>query len=294
MNRARLYGKKATQKQITDEIYSLITGNGSRPYPLSITDTARLLGVSRQTIYQHIKKMKGEKSIQISSGRLVIPKENPESKFFRFNSCNPIASDSLVSEWIDDLLTRKGGLPVVSWRTRLGSVESVCNTCKILPKRLIVSQKHTEMILRQYIKMYRQGNATRDNRGVKPPSDVTNVTYHKVQGVRDFCRYHGMVWPRGTTGIMSQKVPNHGKYSDIRLTDEELTKADYFIKEIFVIFVKCKHLLAFLGTTSITKRIFVKVDTCLYTLCQLLGTKRTEILILKIIKVGFPLETNFL
>jgi hypothetical protein len=81
--------------------------------------------------------------------------------------------------------------------------------------------------------MYRQGNATRDNRGVKPPSDVTNVTYCKVQGVRDFCRYHGMVWPRGTTGIMSQKVPNHGKYSDIRLTDEELNKADYFIKERF-------------------------------------------------------------
>jgi len=105
MNRARLYGKKATQEQITDEIYSLITGNGSRPYPLSIIDTARLLGVSRQTIYQHIKKMKGEKSIQISSGKLVIPKENPESKFFRFNSCNPITSDPLVSEWIDDLLT---------------------------------------------------------------------------------------------------------------------------------------------------------------------------------------------
>jgi len=32
---------------------------------------------------------------------------------------------------------------------------------------------------------------------------------------------------------MSQKVPNHGKYSDIRLTDEELNKADDFIKEKF-------------------------------------------------------------
>jgi len=30
---------------------------------------------------------------------------------------------------------------------------------------------------------------------------------------------------------MSQKVPGHGKYADIRFTDEEFSKADSFIKE---------------------------------------------------------------
>ena len=230
----KLHGCKSTEEQITNEIYNLITGKGSRPYPLSVTETAKMLGVSRETIYQYIRKMKGDKSIQkTSSGKLLLPKESLESKFYRFSSSNPITSDSLVSEWIDDLLTRKGGLPVRSWKTRLGSLESVCNTCKIPPKNLIISEKNTEMILREYAKMYRQGNASRDNRGISPPSDISNVIYCKVQGVRDFCRYYGMNWPRGTSGIMSQKVPNHGKYSDIRLTDKELKKADDFIKEKF-------------------------------------------------------------
>jgi hypothetical protein len=40
-----------------------------------------------------------------------------------------------------------------------------------------------------------------------------------------------MTWKRGTGGVMSQKVPNYGKYADIRLTDAELEKADRFIKE---------------------------------------------------------------
>jgi len=143
----KLYGHKSTEEQIANEIYGLITGKGSRPHPLSITETAKTLGVSRDTIYRYIKKMKGDKPIQISSGRLVLPKESLESKFYRFSSSNPIASDSLVSKWID-LLTRKGGLPVRSWKTRLRSLESVCNTCKIPPKNLIISEKNTEMILR--------------------------------------------------------------------------------------------------------------------------------------------------
>ncbi|MEX0861220.1 helix-turn-helix domain-containing protein [Nitrosopumilus sp.] len=230
----KIHGHKSTEEQITNEIHSLITGKGSRPYPLSVTETAKTLGVSRETIYQYIRKMKGSQAIQkTSSGKLLLPKESLESKFFRFSLSNPIASDPLVSEWIDDLTTRKGGLPVSSWRIRLGSLESVCNTCKIPPKNLIISEKNTEMILRQYAKMYRQGNASRDKRGARAPSDIRNVVYCKVQGVRDFCRYYGMNWPRGTRGIMSQKVPNHGKYSDIRLTEEELKKADEYIKEQF-------------------------------------------------------------
>ena len=32
---------------------------------------------------------------------------------------------------------------------------------------------------------------------------------------------------------MSQKVPNHGLYADLRLTEPELVQANYFIKEQF-------------------------------------------------------------
>jgi len=108
--RIRLGGKRASEEQIIDEIYNLITGKGSRPYPIPITETARLLGVSRETVYQYIKKMKGDHAIKrTSTGNLVLPKETSESKFHRYSLLNPIKSDKLVVDWIDDLLTRKGG-----------------------------------------------------------------------------------------------------------------------------------------------------------------------------------------
>jgi hypothetical protein len=78
--------------------------------------------------------------------------------------------------------------------------------------------------------MYRQGNAVMDMRFAKNSDDIKSVTYRRVQGVRDFCRFYGMSWPRGSSGIMSQKIPNHAKYSDIRLTSEELEMADDYIK----------------------------------------------------------------
>jgi Mn-dependent DtxR family transcriptional regulator len=230
--RIRLGGKRASEEQIIDEIYNLITGKGSRPYPIPITETARLLGVSRETVYQYIKKMKGDHAIKrTSTGKLVLPKETSESKFHRYSLLNPIKSDKLVVDWIDDLLTRKGGEAVVSWRARVSAVESVCNTCKIPPKKLLTSEKHTEEILRQYVKMYRQGKAVMEMRFAKNSDDIKSVTYRRVQGVRDFCRFYGMSWPRGSSGIMSQKIPNHAKYSDIRLTNDELEMANDYIKK---------------------------------------------------------------
>lgn len=87
----RIHGCESTEEQITNEIYKLITSKGSRPYPLSITETAKTLGVSCQTIYQYIRKMKGNKLIQkTSSGKLLLPKESMESKFYRFRSSNLI------------------------------------------------------------------------------------------------------------------------------------------------------------------------------------------------------------
>lgn len=34
-----------------------------QPYPLTVTETAKVLGVSRNTIYRYVKKMKEEKKI---------------------------------------------------------------------------------------------------------------------------------------------------------------------------------------------------------------------------------------
>ncbi len=226
----RLQKKRATEDQIINEIYNLLHGTGNRPYPLTVTETAKVLGVSRDTIYRYVKKMKGESKILKTKDRLVLPKLPEDTKFRQFNKNHPITGDPLVTEWIDDLLTRKGGSPLKNWDRRICCLETVCNTCKVEPQDLIVSHRRTEKIMRTFAKFYTSGNAIQSKSGSKPTGLNTGI-YARVQAVRDFCMFYNLFWQKGVTGIMSQKVLGHGKYSDIRLTDDELQRADEYIKE---------------------------------------------------------------
>lgn len=227
----RIHGKRLSEEQIANEIFNLISGEGPRPYPLTPTEVAKILGISRDTVYRYIKKLQGEKKIlKLNSGKLLLPKQTEESKFKRFNSSHPITGDPLVADWMDDLVTRKNGAPIVKWRDRIRGLESVCNTCKVNPQDLIVSTKKTERIMRTFAKFYQQGTVFRSKAGAPSKGFRTGI-YRRVQAVRDFCSFYDLTWRRGVNGIMSQKVPEHGKYGDIRLTASELEQADTFIKE---------------------------------------------------------------
>ena len=62
-----------------------------------------MLGVTRGTIYNYIKRMKGlSKS---NTGRFLLPKIPSEKKFRQFNKDCPITSEPLVAEWIEVLKT---------------------------------------------------------------------------------------------------------------------------------------------------------------------------------------------
>lgn len=132
---------------------------------------------------------------------------------------------------MDDLLTRRQGLPLKVWKTRLRSVETICNTCKVSPYDLTIYKKKTEKIMRTFAKHFQNGDIVCPNSGRGNSLGMNTTVYAKVQAVRDFCSFYDITWRKGVTGIMSQKTPQHGKYADIRLTSEELDVADKFIKE---------------------------------------------------------------
>lgn len=231
----RLYGKSATEEEIAKEVSRLLLGDPDRRQPpTSVTETARMLGYTRATIYEYVKKAVTKyHTLEYKDGRISLPENSKELASFRqFGKNHDIVNDPLVSDWKQDLLTRKNGEPVSSWKARILSLESVCNTCMVNPRDLVISQRHTEKILRNYAELYREGRVVKRPAGRRKISDdIRNIIYQKVQGVRDFCGFHGLIWKRGVGGIMSQKVPNHAKYADKRLTDEELEQADRFIKE---------------------------------------------------------------
>ncbi len=228
----RLYGRRATKEQIMKEVVCLLLGN-EKEDPLTVTDTARTLGYNRDTIYDYISMAVNAGFLKYNKGKLAIPTNQKSSAlaFKRFNKIHPIIHESIVSEWVQDLLTRKQGEPLATWKTRLRALESVCNTCHIHPKDLLVSQKQTEKVLKNYVQLYLEGRADRDTRGMKPPAEIKHVVYQRAQAIRDFCGFYEITWRRGTKGVMSQAVPNSGRYADIRLTDSELEEADRFIKE---------------------------------------------------------------
>ena len=59
-------------------------------------------------IKEILKRMKLEKT---QTGRLVLPKIPQGKRFEQFNKRHTITSDPLVTEWMEDLMTRKGGDP---------------------------------------------------------------------------------------------------------------------------------------------------------------------------------------
>ena len=146
-----------------------------------------------------------------------------------FNKAHGITADPLIGEWIEDLITRKGGEPLKKWKSRVTAVESVCKVCDVKPADLLVSKRNTEKILREFAQISQQKDI-RNPYGEKIHG-VKYIVYTRVQGVRDFCGFHGMIWRRGVGGIMSQRAVGHGMFADIRFTKEELEKADSFIKE---------------------------------------------------------------
>lgn len=226
----RIDGKRVERKTLAKEIFSLLKGTSERrPYPVTVTDVSKILGISRETIYVYIRNFRDESLPMTEDGRLCIPKSQ-DHIFRQFNKFHKITTDPLVSEWFEDLITRKSGNPLASWRNRLLNLENVCNVCRVAPSDLLVSNKNTEKILRQYVQQYRQDQEN----GTRPKNsnhDVSAVVYHKAQAIRDFCGFHGMIWKRGVRGVMSQRVPNHGLYSDIRLSPQDFEDADRFIKE---------------------------------------------------------------
>ncbi len=230
--RVRIDGRRTTREALTQEITSLFLGTSPRrPYPLSVTEIAKTLGISRETTYLYLKRAK-DQIPRAKNGR-ICPPRSEDWEFRNFNKMHDITKDPLVSEWMDDLITRRSGNPIVTWKARLRSLEAVCNTCRVNPSDLLVSNRQTEKILREFAHHCKQGKQEKDSRGKRHSVNVSCTVYHRAQAIRDFCGFYDMTWKRGVRGVMSQKTINHGNYADVRLSSEEMEIADKFIKERF-------------------------------------------------------------
>lgn len=240
--RKKLDGKNATAGDFAQRIAKLLIGDSTKNIePLGTMEIMRKLGFKDKKSVRELKNLAIELGFLTidESGEAILPKKSRDFIFKKFDTNHPFTQDPLVQEWKKDLLVRKRGAPVVAWQSRLQHFEAVCNTLKANPEQFITGNNIQEILaqgrifLTNFMEAYKRKEAAIQYKGdLHPENDFDNVRYAYAYAVRDFMRFHGVAFPKGETGIMSVTISQfHGKYSDVRLTDEELELADSYIKE---------------------------------------------------------------
>lgn len=235
--RIRLYGKRATEKEIIDEIVRLHFGNLKKQQkPLGYSEIARKMGITRPTVY-HFRKL------AIKQGKIeldqyeneILPVETESMKAWSFYNTDEFVQDELIKDWVKDLLTRKNGKPVKIWRSKVSMLRSICNTLKIKPKQLLVDHDTTKTIMQNLVIAMKEGKLIKEGPGnvgrLIQSGNIESQLYPRRMAVRDFCGFYHMTWQRGVGGVLSGKIVGHGKYADIRLSKEEYETADKYLKE---------------------------------------------------------------
>lgn len=232
--RLRLYGKPATKEQIAKEVSNLLLGNFRKGIePQNITQICRTLSFdSRQSIYIYKELAVKLGYLELDKdGKAKLPEKTSSQAFKKFNEKNPLSNDPLIADWVQNMLTRKQGAPIKSWRTRLTNLTKWLNTLKINPEQLLVSKEVTDKYQTNFLQLFQQGKADTGYKKDPSKTDISGVAYRYSQAYRDFMNFHGLPYPKNYGGVSSQKVVGHGKFSDVMLSDEEILKAKNYLIE---------------------------------------------------------------
>lgn len=250
-----LYGKKATTDQVRKHIIDLLIGNPSKNiYPMKITDIARRLNLSRETIYQYRNQaiQLGELELD-SNGKLAIKQElKDKANFEEFSQTHPIVNDPIIDGWIKTSYSMGFGQSGVSkMKGHINCIQKICNTLKINPIQLTLDFETTEKYAQAFYEKMLNGEISRKQ--IRKNSNIESAFYPYRMALRHLMQYNQhnrIAIPRHIGGILRGKVVGHGNYADIKLTDEQFRQADEFLIKNF-------------GLDSDTYRIFwFGIETC--------------------------------
>jgi len=230
--RKRLYGKISSEDDIAREIARLLLGEPKRGLmPKSVKEVMQIMSYnSRTTFYAYRQRAIDKGFLELDENdKPILPAKTPQTMFKQFTKDNTLVDTPLGREWVDNMFTRKGGKPIKVWKQRLTNLTNFCNTLEINPEALLVDLPTSDKYAQAFLKLYQEGKAK--IRYVKDPSasDIQKVAYVYSQAYRDFMNFHGLPYPKGYGGVSSQKVIGHGKYADVKLSEEELQKAKQYL-----------------------------------------------------------------
>lgn len=227
----RLFGKRVSNKDMARYVASAILGSKGLP-PMNLSQIQRKLG------YKDPKSVRQFRQMALDLGYL---EAGPDGKIRRpdrgttlkaYLSTDAFAQHPLVKPWIESMANRKGGKPLKSMRGRITTFKKLCELLRCDPDYFLAPQD-TQEILKHVARIMQGFNADLQSGAIphREGADPHAVLYRFVGPLRDFLAFHGVAFPRGQSGVMSQKTSAHvGKYPDVQLSDEQIEKGIEYIK----------------------------------------------------------------
>lgn len=232
----KFYGKDSDADTVRKHIVELKTGNPDKGIePLSVTDIAKRLGISRETVYQYLNKAKQlNEVVTDDKGKIQVNKQLSETRDFRaFTDAHQITEDETVKSWISACRTMgHTGKGVKTMKAHIQGVQKVCNYLKISPIQLTIDFQTSEKYAQSYYDGLLDGTIPRRNNRVK--SSPLGAFYQVRQAIRHFMQFNGrngIAIPRGYNGVLSGRIIGHGNYADVDMTDDEILQCENYIIE---------------------------------------------------------------
>jgi hypothetical protein len=256
-SRNRIYGKKRSHDEILKEIVKLALQG------TSIQELIKITGKGRTQIWSYLDEAAKLGLIQKTpTGRIKFAQQIKDSKIYEIvDKDRFVKKYKAVADWIADMRTRKGGKPVVAWRSNLSKLKTVCDTLNLNPYELLSAKngkQHggAESVLRDFAHAMQTGQIKyASTRGSKPTSDdISTRFFNYVMAVRNFCAVNGVSIPPKINGVLSGKKQGYAKYSHVKLSFEKIDECVKLLGEKYGYASKEQALFVFYYLTCTRKQ----------------------------------------
>ncbi|MGB6462637.1 MAG: hypothetical protein WBF38_00225, partial [Nitrosotalea sp.] len=263
-SRNRIYGKKKPHEAILNEIVKLAL-QGNQP-----TEISKITGKGRSTIWRYLNEAAKLGLVQkTSTGHIKIAQQIKDSKVYEIvNNDRFVKKYKPVAEWVADMRTRKGGKPIITWRSNLSKLKTICDTLNLNPHELLSAKNGkqyggVESALRDFAHAMQTGQIKyATTRGSRPTSDdIGSRFYNYVMPIRNFCAVNGISIPPKINGVLSGKKQGYAKYSHVKLSWEKIDECVRLLGEKYGYASKEQALFVFLYLTCARKQAGLDVKT---------------------------------
>jgi len=239
--RKKLFGHEAAAGDFAKVIADLYLGDPNRGIlPLPTSQIMVKLGFKELKSIKDLKKLAIELSyLSIDkNGKAVLPKKSVDFIFTAFNEKHQFKNHPKVQAWMKNLSVRKNGKPLKSSGQLLAGFTVVCNTLETDPQQWIIGANTNEVLesgrvlMTEFMELYKKKKAklAYSYNWSVDTANLDAVRYSYAKCVRDFMAFNHFRYPDGEKGIMAQSIASfHGNFSDVRLTTDELEKANDWI-----------------------------------------------------------------